>query len=108
MHMVRTTTTTSQVAFVGVSMRWSVLSRVRVIADPAGSSLHGRGLPVDADLGWMSRLSRCSAEHECTPSTDTHGEMASVFGAHAGFDSGYMRASVFGGAVWANFPLFPT
>ena len=32
-----------QVAFIGVSMRWSVLSRVRVIAGPAGSSLHGRG-----------------------------------------------------------------
>ena len=30
---------------------WSVLSRVRVIADLAGSSLHGRGLPFDADFG---------------------------------------------------------
>ena len=60
--------------------------------------------PVDADFGWMSRLSRCSAEHECIPSTDTHGfmvvGMASVFGAYAGFDSGYIQASVFGGAVW--------
>ena len=85
---------------------WSVLSRVRVIADPAWSSLHGRGLPVDADFGWTSRLSHRSAEHECTPSTDTHGFMvvvlASVFGAYAGFDSGYMQASVFRGAVWTT------
>ena len=86
--------------FIGVSMRWSVLSRVRVIADPAGSSLHGRG-----SGGCRVYL----AEHECTPSTDTHGfmvvGMASVFGAHAGFDGGYMQASD-SGRFLDGFPRF--
>ena len=50
------------------------MSRVRVIADPAGSSLFpGGGLPVGADFGWIPRGSRCSAERECTFSTDTYG-----------------------------------
>ena len=35
-----------QVSFIGVSVRRSVLSRVWAIADLAGSSLHGRGLPM--------------------------------------------------------------
>ena len=46
-------------------MWWSVLSRVRVIANSAERSLFlGGGLPVGADFGWLPGGSRCSAEHE--------------------------------------------
>ena len=47
---------TTQVASIAV-LRWSVLSKVRVIADHARSSLHGRGLSVNADFGWIEFLS---------------------------------------------------
>ena len=49
--------------------------RVRVIADPAGRSLPGGGLPVGSDLGWIPRGSRCPAQHEFTPSTATYSYM---------------------------------
>ena len=51
------------------------------MADHAGSSFRGRGLPVGADFGWISRGSRCSVEHECTPSTDTYDFMVVVMAA---------------------------
>ena len=75
-------------------MRWSVLSRVRVIADPAGCSLPGGGLSVGADVGWILRGSRCSAEHEHTPFTDAYGHMVVVMAAAppGSQDAGCFRA----------------
>ena len=72
-----------------------MLSRVRVVADPAGCLFPGGGLPVGADFD-IPRGSRCSAEHEFTPSTGT----CSYYGCGDGCSSSRVL-----GCQWISCPL---